>query len=100
MRLDEGESGPPTAEAPRLAEAGAVTSTVVLLNPGLSQRLKEQFAPAYLTLTSAQLAVALAALGGTIAIIASSIPMSNRIPRFAHGEPVPAARRFRVRGRS
>jgi len=53
-----------------------------------------------LGLGSAQLVVALAALAGTIAIITSSIPMSKRIPRFAHGEPLAPARRSRVRGRS
>ena len=53
-----------------------------------------------LGLGSAQLAVALIALAGTIAIIVSSIPMWNRILRFAHGEPVPSARRPRQRSRS
>jgi hypothetical protein len=45
-----------------------------------------------LGLDGAQLAVALIALAGIIAIIASSIPMWNRILRFAHGEPVAPAR--------
>src|SRR5262249_36823102 len=46
-----------------------------------------------LGLGSAQLAVALIVLAGTIAIIASSIPMWKRILRFAHGEAaVPSAR--------
>ena len=53
-----------------------------------------------LGLGSAQLAVALIALAGTIAIILSSIPMWNRILRFAHGEPVPSARHPRQRGQS
>jgi len=53
-----------------------------------------------LGLGSAQLAVALAALAGAIAIIASSVPMSKRILRFAHGEPLAPARRARARGRS
>jgi len=53
-----------------------------------------------LGLGSAELAVALIALAGTIAIIASSVPMWNRILRFAHGEPVPATRHPSQPGRS
>jgi hypothetical protein len=52
-----------------------------------------------LGLDSAQLAVALIALAGIIAVIASSIPMWNRILRFAHGEPVAPATPRRGDGR-
>ena len=53
-----------------------------------------------LGLGSAELAVALIALVGIIAVIASSIPMWNRIPRFAHGDTAPSARHPSQPGRS
>jgi hypothetical protein len=41
-----------------------------------------------LGLESAQLGLAVAGLGGVVAIIASSVPMWNQILRYARGEPI------------